>query len=91
MAKIILKNTREHDITINLPPIEKDGLPVSVTVPAARQNPENKNELLHGEVETDDSIVEAARKHTVAKHYFDEEWLRVGKPDAPKKAEAKKE
>lgn len=83
MAKIILENTREHDITINA--AGEDGV-VQVTVPGARQDPNDKNELVNGRAEADDSVVAAAKKHPVVAHYFDEGWLRVAKQPAKEPA-----
>lgn len=93
MAKILIENTREHDITVNVP--GGAGEVVQVTVPAARQNPEDKSELINGRAEVDDSIIEAGRQNPVVAHYFEEGWLRVvvskpaAKPAADKKTAAK--
>jgi len=56
MAKIILENTREHDITIFA--TGEDGV-VQVTVPGARQDPADKNKLVHGRAEADDAFITA--------------------------------
>ena len=87
MAKIILENTREHDITLNV--TGESGELVQVTVPAARQSPNDKNELVNGRAEADDSVVAAAKKNAVVAHYFDEGWLRIAKQ--PAKEPAKQE
>ena len=87
MAKIILENTREHDITLNV--TAESGELLQVTVPAARQSPNDKNELVSGRAEADDAIVTAAKKNPVVSHYFDEGWLRIAKQ--PAKEPAKQE
>lgn len=84
MAKIILENTREHDITINV--TAESGELLQVTVPAARQSATDKNETVAGRTETDDAIVAAAKKNPVVAHYFDEGWLRVAKQPAKEPA-----
>lgn len=73
MAKTILENTREHDITLNA--TNNDGELVQVTVPAARQSDNDKNVLVNGRVEVDDAFVGAAKKSAVVKHYFSDGWL----------------
>ena len=87
MAKIILENTREHDITLNL--TAESGELHQVTIPAARQNPADKNELVHGRSEADDAIVAAAKKNPVVAHYFEAGWLRVAKQPAKPAQDAK--
>lgn len=87
MAKIILENTREHDISLNL--TAETGEVLQVTVPAARQSANDKNELVHGRAEADDAIVAAAKKNPVVAHYFDEGWLRFAKQPAKQAQEAK--
>lgn len=78
MAKIILENTREHDITINAH--NKNGELEQVTIPGARQSAEDKNKLVNGRIDADEEFVSAAKKHAVVKHYFEEGWLVSGKP-----------
>jgi len=87
MAKIILENTREHDITLNV--TAESGEWVQVTVPAARQSQADKNEIINGQAEADDSIVSAAKKNQVVAHYFSEGWLRVAKQPAKQAQDAK--
>lgn len=73
MAKIQLKNTRTHDITLHL--VANDQVS-SVTIPAARQDPEEPTKITHGFAEADAELVAAARKkHPAVRHYFDEGWL----------------
>ena len=86
MAKIILENTREHDITLSV--AGADGL-VQVTVPGARQDPTDKHKLVNGTAESDDDFVAAAKKNPVVAHYFEEGWLRIAKQ--PAKEPAKQE
>lgn len=86
MAKILLENTREHDLTLHLS--GKGGVIESVTIPGARQNPDNRNELIHGVGEADGDLVEAAKKASpIVKHYFEEGWL---KPASKKAIEDQK-
>lgn len=81
MAKILLENSREHDITLHLQ--NKGGVIESVTIPGARQNPDNRNELINGVGEADGELVEAAKKASpVVKHYFDEGWLKTASKKA---------
>lgn len=87
MAKIILENTREHDITLNV--TAESGELAQVTVPAARQSPTDKNEIINGQAEADDSVVAAAKKNPVVAHYFGEGWLRVAKQPAKQAQDAK--
>lgn len=79
MAKIILQNTREHDITINA--MSASGEVAQVTVPAARQSQDDKNVLINGQAEADDAVVEAAKKSPVVAHYFEEGWLQIATTD----------
>ncbi len=88
MGKITLENTREHDITINA--TGEDGV-VQVIVPGARQDPADKNKLVHGRAEADDAFVTAAKKHPVVSHYFDEGWLRIAAAKQPAKESVKQE
>lgn len=76
MAKILIENTREHDITLNAAGAE--GV-VQVTVPGARQDANDKNKLVYGVAEADDALVEEAKKSPVVAHYFKEGWLRLPK------------
>jgi hypothetical protein len=81
MAKTQLENTREHDITLHL--VSKDQV-ASVTIPAARQNPDDRSKTINGTAEADAELVAATRKnHPVVKHYFSEGWLREVKSAAP--------
>lgn len=87
MAK--LENTREHDITISA---MIKGVVVRATVPGARQNPENRNELINGVAEVDGELIGQAKKDSpVVAHYFGEGWLRTATKkaiDDQKKLEA---
>lgn len=85
MAKIIIQNTREHDITLNLV-TDKNEI-VSTTIPGARQDPEDRTKFDFGEAEVESELIAAARKKSpVVNHYFDEGWLREKKAPASKKA-----
>jgi|GEM_PF-2845734 hypothetical protein len=88
MAKIQLKNTRTHDITLHL--VSNDQVS-SVTIPAARPDSEDDNKLIHGVAEADGELVAAARKkHAPVKHYFDEGWLIEAKSGEQKSGDKEK-
>ncbi len=92
MAKIILENSREHDITLS--GLNSDGELVQVTIPAARQDGNDRDTLINGIAEAEDDFVEAVTKKSAAvRHYFDEGWLVVSTPAAAEKktAAAKKQ
>jgi hypothetical protein len=75
MAKIILQNNRTHDITIHL--AGDNNLVSSVKIPAAKQNPEDREKIVPGKAEADADLVAAARKKfPVVNHYFTEGWLK---------------
>lgn len=81
MAKVLLENTREHDITLALK--SKDGVVHQVTIPGARQNPANRNELIHGVGEADSEHIDLAKKTSpVVAHYFEEGWLKTASKKA---------
>lgn len=81
MAKIIIENTRAHDITLS----HKSG---TVVVPAARENATKRDEIIHGTAEADEAVVADLRKSSpVVEHYFAEGWLRM--PKRATKAETK--
>jgi hypothetical protein len=73
MAKIVIENTREHDIILNT----ANNLG-SVTIPAARPNPDPdaKDKLIPGTATLDDSFLKEAQKSEVVKGYFNDGWLR---------------
>jgi hypothetical protein len=83
MAKIILQNTRTHDITIHLAgpgganqAAAATGLISSVKIPAAKQNPEDREKIVFGKAEADGDLIAAARrKSPVVEHYFAQGWL----------------
>lgn len=74
MAKVLLENTREHDLTISA--LVK-GVVEQATVPGARQNPDNRNELIHGVASVDEELIGIAKKNPVVSHYFSAGWLRT--------------
>lgn len=78
MANVTLENTREHDITLSI--TGASGELVQVTIPAARQNHDDKTEIVYGRTDADNAVILAAKKSPVVEHYFDEGWLRVAKP-----------
>jgi hypothetical protein len=88
MAKVILENSRSHDITLHLS--QKDQVS-SVTIPAAKQNPQDREQLIPGRAEVDGGLVAATMKsYPVVKHYFDKGWLKVVTPASATKSEAEK-
>jgi hypothetical protein len=88
MAKVILENTREHDITLSA--LDDNGELVQVTIPGARQSETERDTLIPGVAEADDAFLDAAKKKSKAvAAYFDEEYLRVvktGKQEAKQPA-----
>lgn len=92
MAKVILENTREHDITLSA--LDDNGELVQITIPSARQSTVDREQLVNGVAEADDSFIEAVTKKSKAvAAYFDEGWLVVSTPAAAEKkaAAAKKQ
>lgn len=89
MAKILLKNTREHDITLHL--VSSDQVS-SVTIPSAQRDPADDKKLIPGTAEADSDMVAAAKKkHAPVRHYFNEGWLVEGDSKADdKKSDDKK-
>lgn len=83
MATVTIENSREHDITLSV--VTGEG-PATITVPGARQNPEDRNELINGRSEADDAFLAEAKKNPVVAHYFDAGWLREAKSAAKKAA-----
>jgi hypothetical protein len=69
MAKTKLENTRQHAILIN---VDKE----TVTIPGAKENPEDRSQIINGVGEIDDSLLAKAKKNPVVSHYFKEGWLR---------------
>jgi hypothetical protein len=87
MAKIILENTREHEVSIS--GMDENGDLVQVTVPAARQHPTEQGEFINGVTEADDAFVNAiVKKSKAVAHYFEEGWLVVVKSAAADKKSA---
>lgn len=70
--KITIENTREHDIVINAS--SGSGVTMAV-IPAAKQDPEDRNKLIHGTALVEEALLEKASKSPVVKHYFKEGWL----------------
>lgn len=92
MAKVILENTREHDITLSA--LDTNGELVQITIPSARQSTIDRDQLINGVAEADDSFIDAVTKKSKAvAAYFDEGWLVVATPSAAEKkaAAAKKQ
>lgn len=79
MAKFILENTRPHDITLHATLKEQVA---SVTIPAAKENPDDRTKMINGRAEADVDFVAAAKKFAVVRHYFNEGWLRPVSDDA---------
>lgn len=81
MAKILVKNTREHDI--DLFATTKGGVAERVTIPAGAYNTEEKA-VVPGECHVDDEFLKAARSGSKAvQGMFAEGWLVVRAAAAP--------
>lgn len=84
MSKIFLKNTRRHDITLNVRDAD------AVTIPGGIDGPEG---FAPGTASADDSFIAEAKKSEVVAYYFEAGWLEVmpaakaGKVAADKAAE----
>lgn len=73
MAQTVLRNTRDHDITLA---IATKGEVKSITIPASRPHETEANKKVHGEVQADAELVKVGiKQYPVIKHYFDEGWL----------------
>lgn len=85
----IVKNTREHDINLNLTKVS--GESVCITIPAAALEQDSEdNKLVPGEVEVDGETLTYARKtHEAVEAYFAEGWLKVSTKKDGKIDEAK--
>jgi hypothetical protein len=84
MAKVTVKNFREHQIDLNLK--DKDGTPITITIPALSKQPDEEGELqdVPGSVQIDEAVLTEARKNNAAiEAYFAEKYLRVLKAKAP--------
>lgn len=86
MAKVLVFNTREHDIVLSA--TTKSAGIASVTVPCATQQEGDKSKLDHGKAVVDSEFLAAAQKNPVVQHYFEEGWLR-GKAEQKEKEEPK--
>lgn len=88
MAKVIVKNIREHDIILSS--MASTNKTLSVTIPGAHSVTDEKTQqsrVIAGEAEIESADLDAIRKdNVVAKSYFDEGALRV---DSSKKDDSK--
>jgi hypothetical protein len=74
MTKIVLENTRTHDLTICVP-TENKGI-LHARVPGARPHGDDQK-LVNGRAEVDAEIVELGRANSkIVEHYFAEGWLK---------------
>jgi hypothetical protein len=87
MAKVLVFNTREHSIHLNIPGTATDskGKPYvpqePVVVPPAKMGErDGQPEKINGQLLIESEHLEAAKKHPVVQHYFKEGWLRA-KPE----------
>lgn len=91
MAKIRVKNFREHDIILSS--MASTNKPLTVMFPAAHSETDEKTQqsrVIPGEAEVESADLDAIKKdNVVAKSYFDEGALRVdnSRTDASKKDE----
>ena len=86
MAKILLKNTREHAIHLN---VGRD----TVLVPSSRQNPDDRSKIIPGQIAVESDFIDKAKKSPVVQHYFREGWLQIpqtSKAPAPTPADTGK-
>lgn len=74
MANVIIENTREHDITLHI--VVDDGEVRGITIPGAREHPNDSRTMVNGLMAVDSDALAAAKKNPVVSHYFDEGWLR---------------
>jgi hypothetical protein len=83
MAKIQLRNNREHDITIHA---LMGAIPVSVTIPGARQNADDARTPIPGVGEIEEDVLQEAGKSLAVQAMFAEKWLEpvkaAGVPEA---------
>lgn len=82
MAKILVINTREHAIHLNVPGTASDAKNAKpfvpqehVVIPAAKVDANNKK--TNGQMVVESEHLEAARRNVVVQHYFKEGWLRT--------------
>ena len=80
MAKVLVRNTREHDI--DLFATTKSGVAERVTIPAGTFDGANKA-VTPGEAEVDSSFLDACEKNKAVRGMFDEGWLTVERKSAP--------
>lgn len=74
MAKVLIENSRDHDLVLSR--MDKDNGIVSVTIPGARQDPSDRNQVIKGLAEVEQEHIDLCTKASpVVKHYFEEGWL----------------
>lgn len=76
-------NTKESDVTLQ-------ALGQSVTIPAARPFAEGADDLINGEAEVDDELVQALAGNKAVQGYFESGRLVVAAGAAPKAPKAPK-
>lgn len=80
---MVLENTTEHEITIST--ASPTGIQAFI-IPASKQNPENRNELIHGQADVDMAVVGPIRDRNLAvASYFESGDLREMTVRAEKK------
>lgn len=79
MAKVFLKNTAEHDVTLT---ISRGTETLAETIPAGVQGPEG---FAPGTASVEEEFLEEAKKNDVVKFYFESGKLVEMKAPAPKK------
>jgi hypothetical protein len=74
MAKILIKNTRGHMITINHG-TGSESIPATKSI-VVKVEGNDVRQQIHGESQIEDSFLKAAHaKSHVVRHYFKEGWL----------------
>jgi hypothetical protein len=78
LAQVKIKNTREHEIHLNLPHR------APTIIPAAKPSELDPSKIVHGQALVDSEVLDLLADNPVIKHYFDEGWLVEVKPPQPK-------
>lgn len=81
MATIQLHNNREHDITLHA---TNNNIVTAVTIPGARQNPDDARLPIPGVGEIDETFLAEAAKSPAVQGMFAEKWLEQAKSKAKK-------
>lgn len=80
MAKVIVRNMREHDIDLSA--TLKNGVSERVTIPAGKYNVDAKA-IESGEMAVDEEFLSAAQKTQAVRGMFSDGWLATKTRVAP--------